>query len=113
MEENFESQRSMRTNTILGGPLSEHKGRRGPIIFTFVLFMVWTLACAVAPNWPAMLVFRFLAGTCASAPIAIVAGVLADIYSDTVQRGRAMAWFMAVSTNTTKKPSPIFYFFSF
>lgn len=86
-------------------------GRRWPIIFTFVLFMAWTLACAVAPNWPAILVFRFLAGVCASAPIAIVAGVLADIYPDAVTRGRSMAWFMAVSTNE-KNTLPNFSYFS-
>ena len=61
------------------------------------MFMIWTLACAVSPNWPALLVFRFFAGAFASAPNALVAGILSDIYGDPRSRGRAMAWFMAVS----------------
>ena len=61
------------------------------------MFMVWTLACAVSPNWAAFLVFRFFTGAFASAPNALVAGILSDIYGDPKARGRAMAWFMAVS----------------
>lgn len=54
------------------------------------------MACALAPSWPAFIVFRFFTGVFASAPIAIVAGIFADIYDDPVSRGRAMAVFMAV-----------------
>ena len=55
------------------------------------------MACALAPNWPAFLVFRLFCGTFASAPIAIVTGVLADIYDNPVTRGRAMAMFMVMT----------------
>ncbi|KAI1445730.1 major facilitator superfamily transporter [Annulohypoxylon stygium] len=79
---------------IVWGPLSEHIGRRILSTGAFAMLMVWTLACALAPNWPAMLVFRYLVGVCASAPIAVVTGQLADIYNDSVARGRAMSWFM-------------------
>ncbi|KAI0837456.1 major facilitator superfamily transporter [Hypoxylon sp. FL0890] len=82
---------------IVWGPLSEHIGRRNLSVGCFMIFMIWTLACALAPNWPAMLVFRYFVGVCASAPIAVVTGQLADIYSDTVTRGRAMSWFMVTT----------------
>ncbi|KAI2632184.1 major facilitator superfamily transporter [Hypoxylon sp. NC1633] len=82
---------------IVWGPLSERFGRRYLSLGCFLAFMIWTLACALAPNWPAMLVFRFLVGIFASAPIAIVTGILADIFSDTVQRGRSMAYFMVTT----------------
>ncbi|KAI1135400.1 major facilitator superfamily transporter [Hypoxylon sp. FL0543] len=82
---------------IVWGPLSEHIGRRNLSVGCFMVFMVWTLACALAPNWPAMLVFRYFVGVCASAPIAVVTGQLADIFSDTVSRGRAMSWFMVTT----------------
>ena len=62
-----------------------------------LVFLVWTVACAVAPNWSAFLVFRFLSGAFGSAPIAIVMGIFADIYDDPVTRGRGTAAFMAVS----------------
>lgn len=59
--------------------------------------MIFTMACAVAPNWPALLIFRLFTGVFASAPIPAVTGVLADMYGDPLTRGRAMAWFMATT----------------
>ncbi|KAL6252679.1 hypothetical protein RBB50_000398 [Rhinocladiella similis] len=80
------------------GPLSEHVGRK-PVIFGFFLFAtIFSMACAVAPNWPALLIFRFLCGVGSSGPIAIVGGLYADIYNDPRQRGVAMAWFMVATT---------------
>lgn len=81
---------------ILWAPLSEQFGRRGITTLTFLLFTIWTLACALAPNWPAFLVFRLFVGIFASAPIAVVTGIMADIYPRPEARGRAMAIFMAV-----------------
>lgn len=63
---------------------------------TFFGFVAFTLGCALAPNWPALVVFRFLTGVCAAVPITVVAGIYADLYDDPVRRGRAMAVFMAV-----------------
>ncbi|KAF3070767.1 Polyamine transporter 3 [Daldinia childiae] len=82
---------------IFWGPLSEHLGRRNISTGCFIMYVIWTLACALAPNWPAMLVFRFFVGACASAPIAVVSGILADLFNDPVTRGRAMACFMAMT----------------
>lgn len=62
------------------------------------MFCIWTLACALAPNWPAFLVFRLLVGVFASAPIALVAGIMADVYGEYRTRGRAMASYFAVSS---------------
>ena len=98
-------------------PLSEQYGRRYITIVTFVVFTIWTLACGLAPNWPAFLVFRLLSGAFASAPIAVVTGIFADIYGDPVVRGRGMAAFMAVryllpfslsTVLTLPTPSPLF-----
>lgn len=86
---------------IIWGPLSEHFGRRDLSFATFVLFTVFTMACALAPNWPALLIFRFFCGAFASSPIAIVAGILADVYNDPRTRGRAFAIFMVVSCLTS------------
>ncbi|XXG97321.1 hypothetical protein Hte_003617 [Hypoxylon texense] len=82
---------------MVWGPMSEHVGRRNLSVGCFMMFTIWTMACALAPNWPAMLVFRFLVGTFASAPIAVTTGILADVFHDPVTRGRAMAWFMVTT----------------
>jgi len=69
-------------------PLSEFYGRRNWSIYPVIWYNVWTLACAVAPNMPALLVFRFLSGLGASAPFSITGGMFADIWKDPIIRGR-------------------------
>ena len=66
------------------------------MLWSFVIFTLFTMACALAPNWPALLVFRLICGIMASSPIAVVGGLYADIFGNPVTRGRAMAVFMAV-----------------
>ena len=79
------------------GPISESYGRRIIMLSTFVIFSFFTLACALAPDWPSFLVFRLLCGINASCAIAVVGGLFADVYANPVTRGRALAIFMAVS----------------
>ena len=81
---------------ILFGPLSETYGRRIIMSFTFILFTIFTMACALAPNYPALLIFRLLTGVNASSPIAVIGGVYADLFDDPVTRGRAMSVFIGV-----------------
>lgn len=78
-------------------PLSETYGRKSILVSSFLLFTLFTLACAVAPTWPILLVFRFVAGVSASSPVVILGGLFADIYDDPTTRGRANAFCMAVS----------------
>lgn len=82
---------------IIWAPLSEQFGRRNITTATFAIFSLFTMACALAPNWNDLLVFRLCCGVFASAPIAVVAGILADIYSDARTRGKAYSAFMVVS----------------
>lgn len=82
---------------LIFGPLSETYGRRVIMLSSFVVFTLFTMACALAPNWPAFLVFRLICGINASSAIAVVGGLYADVFGNPVIRGRAMAIFMAVS----------------
>lgn len=70
------------------------------MLSSFVVFTLFTMACALAPNWPAFLVFRLMCGINASSAIAVVGGLYADVFGNPVIRGRAMAIFMAVSRRT-------------
>ncbi|KAL2414693.1 Major facilitator superfamily multidrug transporter mdrA [Exophiala dermatitidis] len=79
-------------------PLSENNGRKPVILWFFCLATIFTLACAVAPTWPALLFFRFVCGIGFSGPISIVGGLYADIYNDPRERGVTMAWFMVATT---------------
>ena len=47
---------------LLLAPLSEIYGRRFVLTGGNVFFCVWQIGCALAPNLPSLIVFRFLAG---------------------------------------------------
>ncbi|KMU82395.1 membrane transport protein [Coccidioides immitis H538.4] len=83
---------------IICGSLSEAYGRKPIIVGGFMGFMAFTLACAVCQNWASLLVLRLLVGVVASAPVAVVGGLFADIHDDPRERGRVMAYFMAATT---------------
>lgn len=73
-------------------PLSEVYGRV-PVYHTCnVLFTLWTLACALAPDIGSLLFFRLCAGIAGSCPITIGGGSISDTFSQ-AQRGGAMALF--------------------
>ena len=75
---------------IIFGPISESFGRRVCFLASFALFTLFTMACALAPDWPALLVFRFFVGVGASAPQAVLGGMYSDIYPNLLHRGRAV-----------------------
>ncbi|KAH8915852.1 MFS general substrate transporter [Atractiella rhizophila] len=77
---------------LLWAPLGEMYGRRPIFIYTMIIFCCWTLAAALAPNLASLIVFRFLAGTFAAAPITNSGGVCADLWSP-VEIGTPMALF--------------------
>lgn len=81
---------------LVFAPLSEQHGRRPILLTTLFLYLIFSMACALAPNWPAFLVFRFFAGTFAAPPMSVTGGSIADVFSDKVARGRAnMLWSAA------------------
>ncbi|KAK4458106.1 putative polyamine transporter, partial [Cladorrhinum samala] len=84
---------------ILWAPLSEHFGRKALTLCTFILFTLFTLATALSPTWPAFLVFRLMTGVFASAPIAIVPGIIADTCNDPRTRGRNMGLFFMTTVS--------------
>ena len=83
---------------IVCGPLSETFGRRPVMLYSFLVYIVFTLGCALAPTFACLIFFRWICGIMASAPIAVVGGLYADIYPDPRERGSAMAYFMAATT---------------
>ena len=75
-------------------PLSEMYGRAPFYNICNVLFVVFNIACAKAPNLAALIVFRLLAGLAGSCPVTLGAGTIADVIS-AEKRGAAMgSWVM-------------------
>jgi DHA1 family multidrug resistance protein-like MFS transporter len=75
---------------MLWGPLSEVQGRRVPLFLGYTLFTIFQVPVAVAQNLETIFIFRFLGGVCGAAPLAVVAGALADVW-DPVDRGVAVS----------------------
>lgn len=75
-------------------PLSEIYGRRVVLSGANWFFVVWQIGCALAPNLPAIIIFRFLAGCGGSGCLTLGAGVIADLFP-VHQRGAATSlWSM-------------------
>ncbi|KAK4184734.1 putative polyamine transporter [Podospora australis] len=84
---------------IVWAPLSEQFGRKRLTMATFIFFILFTLATALAPTWLAFLIFRLFTGVFASAPLALVPGIIADICSDPRTRGRNMGFFFMTTVS--------------
>ncbi|PGH34121.1 hypothetical protein GX50_03084 [[Emmonsia] crescens] len=77
---------------LIIGPLSELYGRMYLYHACNILFIVFNIACALAPSLASLIVFRFLAGSAGSCPLTIGAASLADMIKQE-KRGAAMgAW---------------------
>ena len=65
---------------LVVGPLSDAFGRRRPALAGFALYVVATLLCAIAPNLPALVALRVLAGVGSSAGAVIGMAVIRDLF---------------------------------
>lgn len=77
---------------IMCGPLSEAFGRTLPLFSGYFIFCIMQIPIAVAQNLQTIMIIRFLGGVSGSAPIAIIAGIFADVYGP-VHRGIAISVF--------------------
>lgn len=69
------------TGALLASPLSELVGRQPVYIVSLVIFEGWTVGSALSPNIAAQLIFRFLMGISASAPLTVAGGSISDMWS--------------------------------
>lgn len=69
------------SGALLASPLSELVGRYPVYMGTLVIFGIWIMAAALAPNVGAQIAFRFLAGAFASAPLTVAGGTVSDIWN--------------------------------
>ncbi|KAI0283386.1 major facilitator superfamily domain-containing protein [Russula aff. rugulosa BPL654] len=77
---------------LLWGPLSEDIGRRPVFLIAFLFNLCFQVGCALSKNTASILIFRFLAGTFAAAPLTNSGGVVGDLW-DVKTRGKGMLLF--------------------
>lgn len=75
---------------LLIAPLSEMYGRQPLYNACNLLYTVFNVACALAPNMASLIVFRLFAGLAGSCPLTLGAGSLADMIPQD-NRGAALA----------------------
>ncbi|TGJ80291.1 hypothetical protein E0Z10_g8467 [Xylaria hypoxylon] len=66
---------------LLASPLSELVGRQPVYILSLLIFEGWTVGSALSPNITAQLIFRFLMGISASAPLTVAGGSISDMWT--------------------------------
>ncbi|KAI1778044.1 MFS general substrate transporter [Hypoxylon cercidicola] len=67
--------------SLFAGPFSETLGRNAIYLGTTVVFILFILAKALAPNYGAAIVFRFLAAFFGAAPLTCLGGTIGDIWN--------------------------------
>ncbi|KAL2063303.1 hypothetical protein VTL71DRAFT_5108 [Oculimacula yallundae] len=77
---------------LFAGPISETVGRNPVYIVTLAIYMIWIMASALAPNFAAQLIFRFLAGFFGSTPLTCAGGSISDLW-DPMERVYAFPVF--------------------
>lgn len=55
---------------LIWGPLSEQIGRKPVFLISFFVYTGFQVGCALSQNTASILIFRFLGGTFAAAPLA-------------------------------------------
>ena len=75
---------------LLLGPISDRVGRRLPLLIGLASFVFSSLACAMAPNIYALILFRLIQGMGGAAGIVIARSIVRDLHS-----GVALARFFA------------------
>lgn len=77
---------------LIIAPLSELYGRLVIYHSCNVLFVIFTIACAVSSSLNLLIGFRFLAGTFGSAPLTIGGGTIADMIVQEKRGGYMAIW---------------------
>ncbi|WP_147136808.1 Bcr/CflA family efflux MFS transporter [Stackebrandtia albiflava] len=73
------------------GPISDARGRRGPLTWFTALFALSSLACAVSPSMELLITARFLQGFTAAAGVVLSRAVARDVFD-----GRELTRFFAL-----------------
>jgi major inositol transporter-like SP family MFS transporter len=78
---------SLLLGAIVGGRLSDRRGRRRNILLLAVIFLIGTLGCTLAPTTAVMVISRFILGLAVGGASVTVPTYLAEV-SPTERRGR-------------------------
>lgn len=82
----------MALGQLLGGPISDQRGRRVPLMVSLVALVVSSLVCAWSPSIGVLLVARFVQGFAGGWAMVIARAVVVDLASGCISSGRSTWW---------------------
>lgn len=74
-------------------PLTENTGRMPGYFVSYILFLIWLIPSATAPNFATLVVTRFFGGGASSVAINLVGGSITDIWQGEKDRSVPMSIF--------------------
>ncbi len=89
---------------LLAAPMSELYGRQPAYLISNILFVVFTVACAVSSNLNMLIGFRFLAGCAGATPTTIGGATIGDIFAPDKRGGAMAVWGMGVQLGPALGP---------
>lgn len=81
-------------SSFLGAFFLDKYDRRKILLWVFLGFLLGTLACALSPNYPILLISRIVSGLFGGLTSALILAIIGDVVPDE-RRGRAMGLVMA------------------
>jgi MFS transporter, DHA1 family, multidrug resistance protein len=81
---------------LVAGPVSDARGRRGPLLAGLTAYMLTSLLCAMAPTIWVLLALRLVQGAAGAAGIVIARAIVRDLHSG-VAAARFFAMLMLVA----------------
>jgi MFS transporter, DHA1 family, multidrug resistance protein len=95
---------SLAVAPLIYGPISDRFGRKPVVAFGVTLFVVASLACAVAQSLPALLICRFVQGVGAASTVTTFA-IIRDLFGEKTARAKIANIVIAINVVTVIAPT--------
>ena len=95
---------SLAAAPLLYGPVSDRFGRKPVVVFGVALFVIASLACAVAQSLPVLLICRFVQGV-GAASTAMTFAIIRDLFGETTARAKIANVVIAINVVTVIAPT--------
>jgi DHA1 family bicyclomycin/chloramphenicol resistance-like MFS transporter len=83
---------------LLAGPISDARGRRGPLLFGIAVYTLSSIGCALAPGIAVLLVLRLIQGLAGAVGIAIARAIVRDRNDDPTEAARAFTLLSMITS---------------
>jgi DHA1 family bicyclomycin/chloramphenicol resistance-like MFS transporter len=95
---------SLAVAPLIYGPISDRFGRRPVVVFGVALFVVASLACAIAQSLPELLICRFVQGV-GAASTAMTLAIIRDLFIEATARAKIANVVIAINVVTVIAPT--------